>query len=185
MPPVEGTETGERVTPSSPNVLLLLAFGSSRCFPWQARPNNQYRSLDSIQNLPTMEKSKKAKTAHQVLMPQLFAPMGIGKGMGMAPATVTAPAKENHGESQSSESQAFERKGKTPDSGEKMLSASTMYRLPPKHLRQVVYGIVPEFATLITEFDQEMLTRILYSLSGLKPQTRCKSFEALEILIRH
>ena len=33
MPPVEGTETGERVTPSSPNVLLLLAFGSSRCFP--------------------------------------------------------------------------------------------------------------------------------------------------------
>ena len=132
-----------------------------------------------------MEKSKKAKTAHQVLLPQLFAGMGIGMGVGMAPATVTAPAKENHGESQSSESQAFERKGEKPDSSEKMLSATTMYNLPAKRLRQVVYGIVPEVALFLTEFDKEMLTRILYSLSGIKPQTRCESFEVLEILIRH
>ena len=110
-------------------------------------------------------------------MPSILPGMGIGMGMGMAPGTVTALAMENRGESSSSESETFEHKRKQ--------NAITLYQLPAKHLRQLVKALVPDLETLITEFDKETLTRILYSFSGLMPQTRCKSFEALEILIRH
>ena len=133
-----------------------------------------------------MGKSKKSRTAppavQQVMMPYFMNFMpgmspampsnwpGMGMGMGMAPGTVTALAMENRGESSSSESESFEHKRKDLDADQKILtnSANTMYKLPDKRLRQLIYALVPDLETLITELNKEMrkATNSMQELGG-------------------
>ena len=58
-------------------------------------------------------------------------------------------------------------------------SASVVFKLPCKRLKQFIVAIAPDLDTLVTTtFGSEILCRILYALCGLRPQTPISSFGA-------
>jgi hypothetical protein len=110
-------------------------------------------------------------------MPQMMVPNMLQQVMGPAPS-VPAPAEEDtSSESESSATRTLKKKQAKQDERQLTSSAGILLKLPTKRLKQFVKAIAPELETLIAgDFTNAVLCRMLYCLSGIRPQTKTSNF---------
>jgi hypothetical protein len=128
-----------------------------------------------------MGKSKKRATAPpmtQMMLPQMMMPQMMMPQMMMGAPPVPAAGEEyTSSESESSGARTLNKKQAKQDEKSLTSSAGVLLKLPTKRLKQFVKAIAPELETLIAgEFTNEVLCRMLFCLSGLRPQTRTSNF---------